>query len=224
MDCFICLQPCIIPIQLKSFGCYQENEISCHTIQRICLSCYLKSDLKKCSYCHCEKTNNTIEIDFSLMMKDEFSIYSCLFCTSFQGNHIQLWKHMKEQCIIQCPCQKIVLKKDLKKHYQEECKELKWCSSCEKGIKSCIHLKCKLCKKTNHTEEECSERLLECKECLKKIKAKDYIEHYLEHIEIIKTRIEFFKESLKIEKLKYYYLMEKIPELYESVYNETMLE
>lgn len=224
MDCFICLQPCIIPIQLKSFSCYKENEISCNTIQRICLPCYLKSDLKKCSYCHSEKTDRRNEIDFSLIMKDDFSIYSCPFCNEFQGNHIHLWKHMNEHCIFQCPCSKIILKKDLKKHYEEECSQLKWCTQCEKGVQFCPHIKCKICKKTNHTEEECSERLIDCKECFKKIKAKDYIEHYLEHIETIKTKMEFFKESLKSEKLKYYHLMEKIPELYESVYNERMLE
>lgn len=224
IDCFICLQPCIIPIQLKSFSCYKENEISCHTIQRICISCYMKSDLKKCSYCHSERENNKIEIDFSFIMKDEFSIYSCPFCNNFQGNHTDLWKHINEKCITQCPCSKIILKKDSKKHYQEECSELKWCSQCDKGVKTCPHIKCSICKKKNHIEEECSERLLECKECFKKITAKEYIEHYLEHVENIKTRVEFFKESLKTEKSKYYYLMEKIPELYESVYNETMLE
>ena len=40
----------------------------------------------------------------------------------------------------------------------------------------------------------------------------------------IKTKMEFFKEALKSEKIKYYSLMEKIPELYESVYHERMLE
>jgi hypothetical protein len=56
------------------------------------------------------------------------------------------------------------------------------------------------------------------------VMAKDYIEHHLEHIESIKTKIDFFSTSLKKEKIKYYQLMNKIPELYEIVYHEKMLE
>ena len=223
-ECFICLQSCIIPIQLKSFPCFEVKQISCHTFQRICISCFISNDLLKCSFCHLEKKNENFEIDFLSIQNDEYSILSCPFCKDFQGNHMNLWKHMNESCISFCDCKKIYLKKKKQLHFEKECSLYQWCSICNNGVKFCPHISCSICSKTNHSVEDCPERKLKCNECSLSISAKDYIEHHLEHIEHIKTKIDFFSKSLKSEKIKYYELMNKIPDLYENVYHEKMLE
>ena len=223
-ECFICLQTCIIPIQLKCFSCFETKKITCHTFQRICISCFLSNQISKCSFCHKEKINNNFEIDFTSIQKDEFSILTCPFCKDFRGNHMDLWKHMSESCIVFCECNKIYLKKKTKYHFEKECSIYKWCSICNDGVKFCPHISCSICQKKNHCIENCPERKIECRECSTMVMAKDYIEHHLEHIESIKTKIDFFSTSLKKEKIKYYQLMNKIPELYEIVYHEKMLE
>ena len=108
--------------------------------------------------------------------------------------------------------------------WRKECSIYKWCSICNNGVLSCPHLSCSICSNKNHSNEDCPERKLECSECSLSIPAKDYIEHHLEHIECIKSKIDFFSKSLKSEKTKYYKLMNQIPELYENVYHEKMLE
>lgn len=223
-ECFLCLQRCIIPIQLKYFPCSESKQISCHTFQRICISCFLSNHLLKCSFCYKEKENDNFEIDFISIQKDEYSILTCPFCKDFQGNHINLWKHMNDSCISFCKCNKLYLIKKKKNHFEKECSIYKWCSICNNGVLSCPHLSCSICSNKNHSNEDCPERKLECSECSLSIPAKDYIEHHLEHIECIKSKIDFFSKSLKSEKTKYYKLMNQIPELYENVYHEKMLE
>jgi len=120
-ECFLCLQSCIIPIQLKYFPCSESKQISCHTFQRICISCFLSSELLKCSFCHKEKENENFQIDFLSIQNDEYSILTCPFCKDFQGNHMNLWKHMNDSCISFCKCNKLYLIKKKENHFKKEC-------------------------------------------------------------------------------------------------------
>lgn len=222
--CYICLSNVILPIISRNFKCYNKYSISCHSFQRICLKCHMDNPVLKCSFCKAEKESDEIEIDTLYIKDDNFSILSCPFCNEFKGSHIDLLKHINTKCILFCECGKIVRRKDEEKHYKTECKIFHWCMKCKNGVKKCKHKLCKFCHGYGHQEDECPERMIECKECGEEIKAKDIINHYVEHVDKVKKRMELSHEILRESKRKYQRLMKYLPELYELIYKEQILE
>lgn len=216
-DCFVCLQKCIIPLQLQCYECFSVNEMNCNSTKRICVCCYTKAKINTCSFCHSKRKNNVVVVDFQMIHNDEFSSLSCPFCMNFQGSHFGLYKHMKEKCLILCVCGDIV--KNEEEHYKE-CKEKKWCDLCRGFVKKCSHQYCSICSSLEHCEAMCKERTLKCKECMEERKIFQMIEHYMEHIEKTKTRMNFFKDEFLSQKRKYQEMMTFVPDLYKEVYNE----
>lgn len=220
-ECFVCLQTCIIPLQLQCYECFSNHEMNCNSTKRICSVCFSKTKLESCSFCHSKKVNKNVIVDFQMIHNDEFSILSCPFCTEFKGSHYHLYKHMKEKCFDFCPCGEFILKKHEREHYKT-CNRKKWCVKCNAFVKKCSHQYCSICSSLDHSERICKERILKCKECKEEKKVFQMIEHYMEHLEKSKKKVEFFKEEYVNEKKKYQTLMTFLPELYKEVYNEEL--
>lgn len=218
-ECFICLQKCIIPLQLQCYECFSMNEMNCHSIKRICVSCYSKTKISSCSFCHAKRQNNNTLVDFDTIHNDEFSILTCPFCSEFQGNHFGLYKHLKSKCLVFCTCGDIFLKKNEKQHFQT-CQEKRWCELCKEFVKECGHSYCSICSSIEHTKKMCQERTFQCRECNEKKKIFEIIEHYMEHIEESKKKTIFYKKELSNEKKKYHRMMIFLPDLYKEVYGE----
>ena len=219
--CHLCFEKCIVPVQLKCFECFDEKKMNCNSLQRICYICYMKSNLDKCSFCRAAKCNDTIGIDFSMMEQDTLSRYTCPFCTTFEGNHVELYQHMVKECLHTCECGKVYPKRDEMQHVQHECNVWKWCSKCKKKVKTCIHFPCQKCGKVCLSESSCTKSIVSCPECNKQMKSKDFLPHILKHIEDSKRRIHLMKDVLSSERKRYYYMMEIVPELYKNVYHES---
>ena len=218
-ECFICLQKCVIPIQLQGYECFSGNDMNCNSRKRICVKCYTQKKLDICSFCRSKRKNNNIMIDFDSIYNDTFSILSCPFCKEFQGDHFALYKHLKDKCLEFCTCGDIFLKKDAREQFKN-CKEKRWCEICKEFVKECSHKYCSICFSTDHEEKMCLKRTVKCRECNKEKNVSQIIEHYMEHIEESKKRTNFYKEELSREKKKYQRMMIFLPDLYKEVYHE----
>lgn len=224
-DCFICLQKCVIPIQLRKFKCFSDFEMNCHSTKKICVQCYTQSKIEKCVFCRSlPRENGDICIDFQTIQTDEFSVYTCPFCTNFSGSHFDLYKHLKEKCLIFCPCGEILKREYEKKHYEKECDKKHECKLCNKFVTHCNHSYCYYCKDTSHTEESCKNIKYECSECSESIHKFELVEHILSHINIINNKMTFFKEEYILHKQKYQTLMKTLPDIYKMVYNEDFFD
>lgn len=220
--CHICFENCIIPLQLKCFECNNDMKMNCNSLQRVCMLCYMKSNLQKCSFCRAPKVNDNISIDFLMMEQDGISRYTCPFCNTFEGNHVDLYTHMMRECITRCECGKFYTKQTENHHFKQECKVWKWCCKCKNKVKNCIHFPCEKCGKVCHSDVSCKETLVKCPECKEELNSKDLLPHVLEHIEESKKRIHLMKDVLRTERKRYHDMMEIVPNLYKNVYDEAL--
>ena len=219
MECFVCLQKCVIPLQLQCYDCFSTHEMNCNSTKRICVQCITKTKLETCSFCRSKKVNNNIVVDFQGIHNDVFSILSCPFCIEFKGSHFDLYKHLKGKCLNFCSCGDLFLRKEEKKHY-ETCKEKTWCSKCKEFVKKCHHQHCSICSSSEHSDIICKNRTLQCTICKEEKKIFQIIEHYMEHLEKSKNKVAVFKQEYLEEKKKYQAMMLFLPELYMDFYNE----
>jgi hypothetical protein len=160
-NCCICLEKCLIPVEVKCFSCYTPNQISCSSFCRVCIACvfrFLQLDIdsdqrdftKKCLFCpgtvspYTLSPDNAFRLDYTLMLMDSKVDHVCSFCLNYSGSQIMIHQHLERECpkySKQCECKKVFQKQDFYFH-------LFSCSS---------HFHCKLCTKyieksqfTNH--------------------------------------------------------------------------
>lgn len=194
MECYICLSSCRIPIQLKNFECYRgDNIISCQTYKRICLQCYLDKQthiLQKCSFCHKEKKNENVSIDYNYIKNDEYSLLDCPFCDHFKGSHIDLFSHVYKEHIQIC----------------EKCNKISY-----KSMKDCVNEKVKLCG---------CDVIYKCQYCFKNFKKGKIMKHYLNHIDEAEEKISLLTKIMKDEKKKYQLILDNVKKIYKEIYND----
>ena len=191
--CPLCLDTCKIPIQLKCFSCYSKHDIHCNSFQRVCLSCYLEKPITNCFYCHATVLHADFEIDYSSIQNDSFNIYTCPICHQCKGTHLEYTKHVWNNHVYHCQCNRYLLKSNLKLHV-EECKECLYCLTCKKDTITCSHRKHKM----------------KCVVCKLEVEENDIVSHYLTHIHDYKVNIKFLKSALHQERTNYHTLLETI--------------
>jgi len=221
-ECAVCLNNCVIPVQLKCFECYDERKLNCNSLKRICLACYIDMDeqIQKCFYCSGRKISNTIAIDFQMIQQDEVSLLSCPYCNISGLGHVALYKHVMKNHIRDCDCGAFVF--DEKKHYKY-CDKKYWCEKCSKFQKSCVHQKCRHChKRCDHPPEKCMERPFRCPQCDEIFTAKTFMNHFMEHLNDNRTIQKALQNSIQTHKREYKTLMTLLPQLYKEVYHENM--
>lgn len=222
-ECHICYEKCIVPVQMKCFDCYDTVKMNCNSLQRVCLTCYVKGNFKKCTICRAEKVNDEIEIDFDSIHNDSMSIYTCPLCDTFEGSHYDLYQHMMNTCLFFCECGSWVVKKNTKEHYQGSCSVFRWCQKCQKPVKKCKHIPCSRCGKHCPSEHHCSYETVECSDCHEKIPFHELVNHFLKHVEQSKQKVMFLKSILTQERKRYHRLLKTIPDVYNDVYDESFV-
>ena len=182
--CIFCDQIPLFPKVLKPIN----NEKKENRNKILCNKCYLRINQNEPLF-----KEYSLDGQSSNIVKQIIGNYkvSCLnFKCDWEGKLSQLNIHLKKECKYQpvkCPnkeCKLIVLRKDLKYHlincYYDESIKIK-CNFCKEEIR-----------KRNIEEhfEKCPEILIDCdKNCGKKIKRKDLVQHKLECFEnIIKCK------------------------------------
>ena len=240
--CFICLQPCIVPISLEIFQCFKNYGVHCHSKNHLCFQCYFESLEKgflkeKCSFCKSALANsiNSFRIDYESIDKDE--IVQCFICKQ-EMRHTELITHLFENttCLYFCQCQNFITKKDLKNH-QISCNFWKKCQVCmdyhEKQSdgnfvcsRSGIH--CMDCSEIivnkDHWKNQCLFRTMKCPECSIEIPAIEIVNHYSEHLcelkKDIKCLTNFFYEKKRLYRKK----INIFCELYQTVFPNQDIE
>jgi len=151
--CSICLEDCIIPVEMTIFQCTLTQDINCYSFKRMCESCvitYLELDkkyssrntFKKCLFC-CSWVNpqeivgkTAYKKDYLLMSLDTRKL-PCKNC-DFVGNHLELEKHVVKECkkkLVECNCN-VVGPKDFieSKEHRKACAFFKQCLECDEYI------------------------------------------------------------------------------------------
>lgn len=221
-QCIICLNTCIVPVQLKCFECFDERKINCNSLKRVCLLCFLEMENKivKCFFCPSKKVSENFAIDFQGIQNDEISILSCHFCSKTGYGHMELYKHMMDKHVHECDCGMFF--HDEKQHYTY-CQRKKWCERCQKFKKECVHQKCKYCKKYHaHSSEKCMERPFSCPQCNMIYPANIFMNHFMEHLDENRNSQKALQNSISKYKKDYKKLMNMLPVLYKEVYDENM--
>jgi len=170
-NCCICMERCLIPVEIICFPCYRLNQLGCSSFCRICIMCanhFLQLDMhqeqrdfvKKCIYCpatiplHLLSNDKAFRVDYSLMLLDSKPNHICPFCLNYTGNQIMLHHHLEKECPKfpkQCECKKVFLKQDFYFHLFT-CPSHIHCPLCTKYISKLVyndHLK------TIHAYDSC---------------------------------------------------------------------
>lgn len=221
-QCVMCLNNCVIPIQLKCFQCFDERKMNCNSLKRVCLVCYMDMEKKieKCFYCSSPKVSKEISVDFQMIQNDDVSILSCPLCSLTGMGHMDLFKHVTSVHIKECECGDFVM--DEKSHYQY-CDKKWWCERCQEFVTSCVHKKCKFCKKRcDHPPQKCMDRPFSCSECDGTFTAKTFMNHFMEHLNENRNSQKALQNSILKLKKEYKRLMDMLPLLYKEVYDENM--
>jgi hypothetical protein len=255
--CPICLEKVFIPVELTSFNCSKINEINCHSFNRICEECVIdylelninsdkRSITKKCMYCETlinpqELIDIPYKIDFLLMSLDT-EIINCNYCKEFKGNHLEIFKHVKQTCNkfkIKCECG---MNEDreyiLSNFHKENCCFYKKCQDCneyiiiqefDNHIKN-IHDKncCNICNKltllelNEHLYSECIYRLIQCRYCDQKLIGSTFIEHLIKHLNESKERLNLLREIYEKESKLHSNIIIQIKDIYQNIYNTNL--
>ncbi len=221
-QCILCLNTCLLPVQLKCFACFDEKKMNCHSLKRVCLHCYLEMEnkIQKCFFCTSPKVSKSVSVDFQVIQNDDVSLLSCPYCSLSGKTHMDLWKHVISSHVKDCECGDFFL--DEKTHYQY-CDKKSWCERCQQFVVNCQHKKCKFCKKKcNQTSDKCMERPFSCPECGQNFQAKGFMNHFMEHLNENRNSQKALQNSILIIKKDYKRLMNLLPSLYKEVYHENM--
>lgn len=221
-ECYVCKEKCIVPVMMQCFECFDSMKVHCNALHRICIVCFLKGNLKKCSFCRAPRINDTIEIDFLGMEQDCHSILSCPFCDKFQGSHFNLFQHMMKSCIYQCECKQWVTERERETHVRDHCTVWKWCNDCNKSVQQCKHFPCTTCHVHCSDTLECKQKKLQCSHCGDTLTTKTFLGHFLTHIDDSKKKITTLKEILQKERQHYHELLLQIPAMYSDLYEESL--
>lgn len=247
--CCICLDNIIIPVEPICFKCSNQNgEISCFSMKRICIKClqtYLdlekhrneRSIKKKCVFCPSVVNlqqiakNDTFRVDYMTMDRENRdTMISCIYpeCL-FQGNQIQVARHIFSQCeyfFIECLCGYTCRRKDMTAH-QLTCDKYEQCQMCFVCVPTTDfnrHMyyshdktKCFTCheyidmeKLSDHIISECPERLVSCEICCSFIRFKIFKEHLHNHLIEINKNVQIINNKLRAEEETYQRLMKLV--------------
>lgn len=257
LQCPICLENVLIPVEITIFPCTKNQGMHCFSMNRICEACAIlyceqdkprseRSESKKCIFCDCFVNLQLVisipyKKDYLSMSQDLRPDISCP-CCEFKGTHIELDRHMNQDCPLRietCMCGK----KDARKiicgsDHQQHCSFFQQCTHCQEYISihnyqkhlsndHCLNY-CKLCNEAfpshllNHLEKECKMRIIPCTHCSREIIAFNYFDHLIMHTNEAKRRIELLQEMKESEILLYHKFTSELEKLYEYTYGCTL--
>jgi hypothetical protein len=148
--CIICLQKCIVPVEITCFPCSaQPHSKNCMSFRRFCYECaveYLSLGVS------CKKTIKCIlfdarvdaytlhhetafRIDYMLMQLDT-SLNTCPYCAEYEGVQLDVHKHMMNECqkrFYFCACRERV-SLEQKKEHEQTCSLYCFCQRCREPV------------------------------------------------------------------------------------------
>jgi hypothetical protein len=153
--CIICLEKCVIPVEITCFGCATiQTKPSCFSFQRVCFVCatmymelnkpyHKRSTTKRCLICPAECNPRALSEktwyrkDFMLMRMDtSIDVHCPCEKCSFTGSHIDVEKHYTGDCpytITSCLCNTYVSRCDMISH-KKQCSFYRECSKCSEFL------------------------------------------------------------------------------------------
>jgi hypothetical protein len=208
MECVLCRDHAMIPVQYTCFGCdCHQLTVSCRTCAHNFLGLNKKPcDRKisqKCLYCEktCSPCSLKIEGAYSvnkILMKLDTSKYECTEACGFKGDQLEIWSHLGDcpKRFVRCQDCEDYFTMDKKGEHSTNCSAYRNCPSCPQRIKTDAFREhvvqvhgghyCRLCRKesmlspTDHKANECTYRE-RCRYCILTIAAKDTAFHYKIH-------------------------------------------
>lgn len=204
--CAICLDTCVIPVEITSFECYEYNKPSCFSFHRVCELCAIKylelnipseqrSESKRCLFCDsvCNPKSALLfyRKDYLLIQLDPNPNVSCPNSDcNIVGTHSFIENHYSKSCdytIISCICNKYGIRKlmNSREHclncvfYREciECKSMIYINKLSDHYKINHNMKlCNICKIP--TKLSLNQHLIE--ECLMRLVNCPYCHKYLQ--------------------------------------------
>ena len=150
--CTICLDDCLIPVEIICFGCgVTQLKPSCFSFNRVCYLCankYLELDrpfhqrspVKRCIFCPAECNPRTLSEktwyrkDFLLMQMDTSIVKCPNENCDFQDIHVTVDRHYTKDCdhtITACVCNTYVPRSEMIAH-KKKCSFFRECFECSK--------------------------------------------------------------------------------------------
>lgn len=241
MNCPICLDPCLVPVEITGFPCFRPDRIHCHSFARFCFHCAARlfelekapegrSVKARCPFCYSEtdprqiRVSPPFRIDWEAVQTSSQEAVDCPSCGLEAETVEELARHCDRSC---CACV-------LPSNHKDE-KDCLVCRNTADRDSPLFHLHmtkthrmnyCVLC--TNYTslsirrhhKMECLRRIVPCRHCDMSIQALFFADHLIEHLHESKERQSLLEDLLLKEREMYRRMLEECGEFYVKNYQE----